>query len=330
MSSIIRSIYCEFSTQEQYQTLLYLARVINKVNSVMILIQNYISLLFSVLWLSAPGSFIIASGQMTTVKVLERGNDWQCPSVEERERARNEINQVVTAVISSQTVKTCNGTPGWRCIAFINMTDTSYHCPAGLNLTSHSKRTCGRSHTQRKGCSSTNFSIGGLSYSRVCGRIRGYQFGATDGLHNIERKNIDGFYTNGISLTHGGVGRRQHIWTFIAGISEISANYFSSSGCPCDTFNYGIIPGFIGNDYFCESGVNTAWRTNLITFYPNDVLWDGQDCTPTSMCCQLNNPPWFTKNLPTATTDDIELRLCTDYEPNAEDIPLELIELYVQ
>ena len=46
------------------------------------------------LLLSAPGSVIIArgQGQMTDVKVLERGDDWQCPSVEERERARNEIH----------------------------------------------------------------------------------------------------------------------------------------------------------------------------------------------------------------------------------------------
>ena len=56
--------------------------------------------------------------------------------------------------------------------------------------------------------------------------------------------------------------------------------------------------------------LNTAWTHGFI-FYPNDILWDGQNCTSTSTCCQLNNPPWFTKNLPNATTDDIELRLCT-------------------
>ena len=31
-----------------------------------------------------------------------------------------------------------------------------------------------------------------------------------------------------------------------------------------------------------------------------------------------------------ATTDDIELRICTDLSPVQDDIPLELIELYVQ
>ena len=78
---------------------------------------------------------------MTDVKVLESCGDLQCPSMEERERARNEIHLTTHSVISS----TCNGTPGWRRVAFINVTDTSYTCPTGLNLTLYSKRTCGHS-----------------------------------------------------------------------------------------------------------------------------------------------------------------------------------------
>ena len=159
--------------------------------------------------------------------------------------------------------------------------------------------------------------------------MRGYQFGVTDGLLNTRGKNIDGYYAFGISLTHGSVGRRQHIWTFIAGISEISAYAFNYTGCPCDTMNYTVVPVFVGNDYFCESGVNSAWSGQQV-LYPDDVLWDGRNCTATSTCCQFNNPPWFTKNLPTATTDDIELRICALYSSSNSDVPLELIELYVQ
>ena len=134
--------------------------------------------------LSGLGSVIIISGQgqTTDVKILKEGGDCQCASVEDRERARNEIHQIANSAILATTghIHTCNGTPGWRRVAFINMTDTSYNCPTGLNLTSYSKRTCGRSYTTQGGCSSTTFSVGGLPYSRVCGRIRGYQFGATD------------------------------------------------------------------------------------------------------------------------------------------------------
>ena len=271
-----------------------------------------------------PGLVTIASGQgqVTRVKILERGDDWRCPLVEERERARNEIHQVAIA-----TMNICNGTPGWRRVAFINMTNTSYNCPAGLNLTSHSKRTCGRSHITQGGCSSSIFSVGGLPYNHVCGRIRGYQFGATSAFYPYT-EGIDGFYVQGVSLTHGGAGRRQHIWTFAAGLTEESTR-FPYENCPCDGAHYDRVPAFVGDDYFCESGLHSTWSYQYV-FYPNDVLWDGQDCTSISACCQLNNPPWFMKQLPATTTDDIELRLCTDFTPAYDDVPIELIELYVQ
>ena len=103
-------------------------------------------------------------------KVLPTSVGGQCPSVEERERVRNEIHQLVNETvydIAASYLHTCNGTPGWKRIAFINMADTSYSCPTGLSLTSYSKRTCGRSHLGGVGCSSTTFDVGGLPYSQV-------------------------------------------------------------------------------------------------------------------------------------------------------------------
>ena len=75
-----------------------------------------------------PGSIVTVNGrvQMINMKVLEKYDDWPCPSVEERERARNEIHQV--AIHGATHSFTCNGTPGWRCVAFINMTDANYSC----------------------------------------------------------------------------------------------------------------------------------------------------------------------------------------------------------
>ena len=280
-----------------------------------------------------PGSVIIVSGQgqKTDVKVLEEGGDYQCASMEDRERARNEIHQIansaILAAIATGHIHTCNGTSGWRRVAFINVTDTSYNCPTGLNLTSYSKRTCGRSHTTQRGYSSTIFSVGGLPYSRVCGRIRGYQFGATAAFHYLNQ-GIDSYYVDGISLTHGGAGSRQHIWTFAAGLTEGSTD-FPTAKCPCDINDYNRVPAFVGDDFFCESGLHSAWSNHYI-LYPDDVLWDDQNCTSNSTCCQLNNPPWFSKNLISATTDDIELRICTSSTPSFEDVPIELIELYVQ
>ena len=64
-------------------------KISKKVNSNMLLI---FSSLLSVLCLSAPGSVSIASGQgeMTHLKVLERGDGGKCSSMEERERTLNE------------------------------------------------------------------------------------------------------------------------------------------------------------------------------------------------------------------------------------------------
>ena len=276
-----------------------------------------------------PGSIIVVSGQglvTNFIKVLDRSDGQQCASAEERGRIRNEIDQIANSAILATV---CNGTPGlsWRRVAFINMTDTSYNCPTGLSLTSYSKRTCGRSHTTEGGCSSTTFSVGGLPYSRVCGRIRGYQFGSPDAFYS-QNRGIDSYYVDGVSLTHGGAGSRQHIWTFAAGLTEVDTGLLSPR-CPCDTHNYNLVPIFLGDNFFCESGVNSGQLSPYI-LYPDDVLWDGQNCTSISTCCQLNNPPWFTKNLTSATTDDIELRICTSESLVNEDIPLELIELYVQ
>ena len=94
-----------------------------------------------------PGSVIIATGQTIqtadAIRVLQEGARDGCPLMEEQEQVQNELSQVVNSAIAANIRYTCNGTPGWRRIAFINMTDTSYDCPTGLNLTSYSKRTCG-------------------------------------------------------------------------------------------------------------------------------------------------------------------------------------------
>ena len=161
--------------------------------------------------------------------------------------------------------------------------------------------------------------------------MRGYQFGAASAFFAYVHTNqgIDGYYVDGASLTHGAAGRRQHIWTFAGGNSEVGL--FQSHGCPCDSLQYNHVPTFVGSDYFCESGLQSTWNPpNTTRFFPDDVLWDGQDCISNNACCQLNNPPWFTKNLPNETTDNIEMRLCINTVPTNGEVAIELVELYVQ
>ena len=221
----------------------------------------------------------------------------------------------------------CGGTGGWRRVVYLNFTDPNTTCPSGWRLTSHSKRTCGRVNNSALSCDSVTFPVSGGEYTRVCGRIRAYQYKNTDGFEvygDGRVTSIDGAYVEGVSLTHG--SPRQHIWTFAAGYSEIHTT--GAVLCPCDATNNITIPPFVDEDYFCESGRQQGDPQGI--FYPDDPLWDGNGCDATSTCCSFNNPPYFTKQLSNPTTDDIEARLCREHNYGVEDTPIEFVELYVQ
>ena len=151
---------------------------------------------------------------------------------------------------------------------------------------------------------------------KVCGRIIGYQLGSTDSFRG-SGQSINTYYVDGVSVTRD--------------LDEQTS--YTTATCPCVTGspsrNY--IPLFVGQSYFCEAGL-TRWNgTNSGILWPNgDPLWDGQGCGPnTSSCCTFNSPPWFNVQLPSPTTDDIEVRLC-DTNGNYEDSLIQLLELYVK
>ena len=111
----------------------------------------------------------------------------------------------------------------------------------------------------------------------------------------------------GISLTYGS-SPRTHIWTFAVTQNE----------CPCVSASAPQPPGFVGNNFFCDS-----------TIFP---LWDGNECSGSDMCSctedQGNGPPLFLHTFDTPVAEDIEMRLCTD---NAvETMELLSVELYVR
>ena len=65
----------------------------------------------------------------------------------------------------------------------------------------------------------------------------------------------------------------------------------------------GTAPSFVGNDYFCD---------RLMASPPGVTA------------------PWFCRQLPQTTTDDIEVRICGDEGTDNEDTPVEIIELYIR
>ena len=182
--------------------------------------------------------------------------------------------------------------------------------------------------------------MGGSQYSRVCGRALAYRFGINYAFnryhhnwfsHHANRVSIDDSYVDGLSLTHGFPGSRQHIWTFASGAFTGDHNsVYPKTRCPCDNGNTYRSPSFVGNDYFCESILTDYVSQGNFYLFPYAQLWDGQICEGGGVCCHLNNPPWFTKNLASPTTDRVELRLCLYSSAFQADIALELLELYVQ
>ncbi len=229
--------------------------------------------------------------------------------------------------------KSCGGiTGGWMRITELDMTNSSHQCPSGLRQRNDvGIRTCGI-NSNSPFCSSVILPSNAFYFSRVCGRIKGYQVGSPDTFGNSGQgrsPGINGNYVDGVSLTHG--NPKQHIWTFAAGLDELHSTY-PQFNCPCTDINLSHLavhpPSFVGNDYFCDTGSPSHF--NVGTFYRDDPLWDGAGCGPLNSCCSFNTPPWFYKQLPQPTIDDIEMRVCRDEGINNEDVAIEVVEIFIQ
>ena len=204
----------------------------------------------------------------------------------------------------------------------LDMTNSGQNCPMGFKLNTYgSKRLCGRV-VDGSGCNSIKVPVNGQHYTKVRGRVIGYQYASPDAF-NTGCSNIDGAYVDGVSITYGH-NPRKHIWTLAAGLDE-----YAKHGCTCPGTGYGIPqPEFVANNYFCSSGNSDPkkWEHKLY-----DVpLWS----TVTGNCRQCNTQyggvPYFCTQLPQATNKDLEIRLCANQGVVDEDIKIEAIELYIK
>ena len=186
------------------------------------------------------------------------------------------------------------------------MRNTSHTCPSGLSTISSPKRLCDITTTST--CVSNTYSVQDVQYSRVCGKIIGYQKDTPLAFYYASR-GIDREYVSGVSLTHGH-NPRKHIWTFAGASDETNRNY--TFKCPCinTALSSSRVPSFVGNDYFCDTALSVYNSPVAGRVETADPLWDGKGCGPTNTCCSFNSPPWFVKYLPSTTTDNIEVRMC--------------------
>ena len=244
-------------------------------------------------------------------------------------------NGSIITVYCDMKGSNCDDKGGWMRIGYLNMSESGASCPSGLTLRQFNEidhGLCGRPMS-----SSIIYSAHGLNYSKVCGQIRGYQFGIPDAfppLYNSDKNpNIDdcNTYVDGVTFTYGS-NPRKHIWTYACGAREtvLGDDLLRPFSCPCNSDSRNTsAPEWVGSDYYCESG----YFSKQVQFsFASDTLWDGQQCNGNEgLCCTNPKMPWFIKALNETTTEDIELRMCGSEDPSSdEDTPLDIIELYVR
>lgn len=157
------------------------------------------------------------------------------------------------------------------------------------------------------------FSSYRLNYTQVCGQVRGYQYGTTDGIYPVwgpGSSEIDDVYVDGISITHRS-SPCKHIWTYAAGFVE---NSLSSANCPCNNGSSQTTPSFVGEDYYCESGaVNAAHRALIHCGMASSVATLKLLVAPLLKCLGLLKPCLnqllTTLNLGCVTVMDLFMRI---------------------
>ena len=264
-------------------------------------------------------------------------NGRSCPTESVADASLRSAREAVQSVLQDIVLPILNNTPPCGCdqrrrIAFLNMEDRNQRCPTGWKYITTPVRACGRATSSSGGCNSTTYSSSGVPYSRVCGRITGYQQGSPNAFNSFVTGSVtlDGPYIDGVSLTYRNSGfRRMHIWSFVNAYYEAGSNQNYVCSCSNPSNWPHQVPSFIRNDYFCASG-NRGSGGSGSAIYSSDPLWDGQRCGSRSTCCKFNNPPWFCKMLPQPTTSALEVRVCGDQETSNENTYISQMEIYVQ
>jgi dynein heavy chain len=160
----------------------------------------------------------LAFSQSTISTVAIPSESIHCLTPEKRKNTirllRENINSILVIV---SLVPEC-GDGLWYRVAYRNMTDPSQQCPpAWREYNTSGVRACGRpvSDDIMGTCPST-FHSTNRQYSKVCGRVIGFQVGSPDGFNPTHaRPTMDG-----IVISHG--ESQHHIWSYIAGATESS------------------------------------------------------------------------------------------------------------
>ena len=200
----------------------------------------------------------------------------------------------LNSVYCSMGVICGGGDPGgWARVSRLDFnTDI---CPVGFKWQALSALRCCVMKRDEAGCSSVYFSSLNMSYSKVCGQVRGYAIGTPDGFFGIRKGRRTKDYFDGIIVFSG----EEHVWSFVVGI------------CHCDLAK----AYFIGKNWTCdETRCSQAQNCDKSVFSRND--------------CGQKTP--FYRELSKSTSVDVELRMCRNMHRLDEEIAMGIITLYIQ
>ena len=262
---------------------------------------------------------IFTTQGMKIVPMILNGNDDKCSSNDDRQRLLKISHNVLQTTLSESPSRVCG--PGyWRQVFYFNASSrVNQFCPGNWNTIAGPVRGCAGSSIACRSAFSDDINI---AYSKVCGRIIGEGVRTPDAFFRYiqNQTTIEHNYLDGISITHGANGLRTHIWSLAAGHSAAISSR-NIARCPCDNndcIEAPFPPPEVRDNYFCD-------RSDEF-----DPLWIGESCMHDNPCCSFRNPPYFSVQLPAATTDRIELRICNDQYQDDENILMLFAEIYVQ
>ena len=167
-----------------------------------------------------------SNGQAISMAPIEIPSTSGSCTAEGREAARDAIYSEVQSLLPLLYPPQCPcGGPGpWRRIAHLNMSDPNQQCPTNWRLVTSPVRACGQDQQ-----------VLGVLVILPFSRLMEYRtLACVEELMPFREEHLMHFtppskgtilawkvvYIDGVSLTHGAAGSRQHIWSFVAALYE--------------------------------------------------------------------------------------------------------------
>ena len=224
--------------------------------------------------------------------------------------------------------KLCGTVGGWTRLGHLKMSSDHKTCPnEQFSYINKGKRHLCRIKSDKVGCATASYSSRGIKYSTICGYARGYQKGRVFAF--IKSYPLTSHYLSGVSFQRfdasSSTKKRKHIWSYGCGKVDIIAG---DGECPCNKGSKNSLPGYVGNNYYCESGTSTSPKS--ADFFLQDPLWDGKGFNNLEVPCRKDMMPYFKRIYDSAITDHITMKLCRPGGANFLDVYLEGYGVFVK